>query len=153
MAAGYNQLILRWKDVNGLYCTNFFCTQNQDEFSDSGLLDLCDAAIAITNCGLVFAQFVQTVQFGRTPTSGTYGTVYDRAMFLSNTSDPIRYGQMQIPGPKDTIFNSDNLTIDLSNPDVSAFTTAAIGQLALPVGNNLAGVYSGRRTRVRTNQA
>jgi hypothetical protein len=153
MAAGYNQLIMRWVDSNGLYCTNFFCTQNQTPFSDAGLQAVWEGAQGISQCGLVFVQFQQTIQIGGTASSGSYSTIYDRAMFLDNASNPLSYGQMQIPGLKAEILKPNQIDIDMNNPLVTAFTGAAVSALALPPSQALAQVYSGRRTRVRTNQA
>jgi hypothetical protein len=153
MAAGYNQLILRWKDVNGLFNTNFFCTQNQNPFVNADLQNFAAAAQSISNCGLQFIQFQQTIQIGNAPVNDSYCTIYDRAMFLDRTANPLAYGQMQIPGLKPAILMPDNVTINLNNANVIAFVNAATAALALPVGQPLVAVYSGQRTRVRTNQA
>ena len=153
MSAGYNQLVMRWKDTNGLFCTNFFCTVNQAPFANSGLQQLAADAQAISQCGLQFIQFQQTIQFNHAPTSGPYSTIYDRAVFLSTASGTGQYGQLQIPGPLQTIFKSDTVTVDMNNHLVSAFAVDAVTNLALPPNNQLATVYSGRRSRVRTNQA
>jgi hypothetical protein len=153
MAGMYNTLILRWTDHNGLFCTNFWCLQDQANDIPQSMIDLADAAQQLTPCGLVGIQYQKTLLVGQSPQPGPYSTVYDRALLNTRVNSPVQTGQLQIPGLLPSILKPDNITIDLSNANVVTFIHRVQSTLALPGPHAINSVYAGRRSRVRYNQA
>lgn len=138
-------------DKNGQPCNLQWATQDQTDGVPASIVGLGTAVQALSVAKLVAIQYSTTHVIGGTGGDGDYPSVWDRAVLLDRTSSARPYGQIQIPAPKSSIFLSDNLTVDLSNPDVMAFVAQVLANLGDKSGNPIVSVYRGQRSRVRSN--
>ena len=117
---------------------------------DSGLGPYSGLAIAAQNlsCAGIFAGVIQTrALIDATPVPGVYGTVLDQAVF--GVTSAARTGQLAIPAPVDSIFLSDNVTVDLSNGLVQAWWAEVQGVLGDSFGNPWTALSWGQRRKIR----
>lgn len=149
MATIYNQVLMHWVDNNGKPGTNFWTTLAQTDAVPGGLVSLGAAAQALSTCGLLAVQYQTTAIIGNAPTSGSYPSIFDRVVLLSEitgTNAPTRF---EIPGPVAGILQSDNVTVDLANALVVAFATQVQANLGDKSGHAAGPFIRGRRTKAR----
>jgi len=84
---------------------------------------------------------------GGTPSPGVYGTVTDQVIF--GVQSVARQGQLAIPAPVDTIFQADNVTVDLTNPLVTAWFSSASSVLGDSYGNPWTTLVWGQRRKIQ----
>lgn len=140
-----------WVDQSGQGCTTQWATQSQSDAVPGGLLTLGAAAQAMSCAKLVAIQYSTTHIIGGVGTSGSYPSVWDRAVLLDKYSGSRYNGQLQIPAPLASIFLSDNVTVDMSSPLVTAFVAQVLANLGDKAGNPVSQVTRGNRSRVRSN--
>jgi hypothetical protein len=135
MADIFNYAIFHWKDSNGKTAVSFLVTQDQTSGGAStyeplaaAMQDACDAAI-------VAVQFCQTLVLATTPTSGAYGTVWDRGALIGRNSVTYASQRSVLVGPKEDIFLPDRNEINLTDPRIIAVQTEVQALLGDSMGN------------------
>lgn len=142
-----NAFFPNFLDTMGGQANPMWCAADQ---SDAGLGPyggLVTATQALSVAG-VFAGVLQSrSMISATPVAGVYGTVSDQVVFGVVSS--ARQGQLAIPAPIDTIFMSDNVTVDLDNTLVQAWWSEVQGVLGDSYGNAWTQLAWGQRRKIR----
>lgn len=149
MAILKNQVLMQWRDRNGKECTNFMVTLNQLSTGCGAYTALADAMQDCSDALLEAIQFQTTLIRVGTPESGSYDTVWDRAVLgarINTTNQPTR---VEIPAPKDTILQADNSLVNLSSPLIVALNDACSAVLGDASGNAMGTFRRGIRTNAR----
>jgi hypothetical protein len=147
MAKYWNSVLLVWEDLSGQQVTFQWNTQDQSNSVPGPLAALGASAQALSSCKLRAMQYVTTSLAAGAAATGDYPSAWDRAVMLTKLENT--YGQLQIPGPKATVFKDDHQTIDYDNPQVAAFVAQALSVLGGKTGSPLLSVYAGGRSKVR----
>jgi len=146
----YNSAYIFWQDANGKIATTQWATQDQDDSVPAEITALATAGSVLSCCGIKAVQFATTHIMDQTPISGAYGTVWDRAVLLDKFEGQKGSGQISIPGPLESIFLSDNVTVDLNNTNVQDFIAEVLANMGNASGTPVSSVYKGRRSKVRS---
>lgn len=149
MPAIYNQVLVHYLDANGRPATNFWTTQDQDTGAAADYTALAGAAQALTYAAVVAVQFQQTAVFASSPTTGDYQSVLDRAVFMSHIETTRAPSMIAIPAPLIGIFTAGHEDVDMSNPDVIAFSAEVVAALGDTNGHANGPLEYGRRQRAR----
>lgn len=147
MAAFYNQVILTWRDHNGKEASAFLSTQDQNVGGAAAYAALADAFDACADAKVAVVQFQTTLIRAAAPVAGVYSTVWDRGVLFDRNPTSKRYQRQSIVGPKASIFRADNITIDLSNPNVVALQGACQAVLGDSAGNVIGPFARGERQK------
>jgi hypothetical protein len=141
-----NAIYPNWIDVLNGQAQTGWTFQDQSPGATPLFFHLVTTAAALSVCGIndCTQQVKQT--FAQSPTSGLYGTVRDQAVFQLASQNYTRL--LAIPGPKESIFESDGVTVDLTNSDVVAFLTQVFLVLGDTYGNPWLSCTAGWRRRV-----
>lgn len=148
--AVWNQVYVVTEDKTGRRSCNFVTTAIQTGFVSAALTDFATAYQAITGAKVIAVQQLLTNHLGGALTAGAYDTAFDRATLLTKFGDA-KTGHIDVVAPKDSVFRADGQTVDLSDPGVSAFVTAALAVAGQPSGALLTQIVRGTRTRVHPN--
>lgn len=150
MAQIVNQVLMQWRDTSNKFATSFMTTLDQDSGGASAYTNLADKLQDCSDCLLEAVQFQQTVIRVGVPSTGVYGTVWDRAALLANITTTRQPTRVEIPGPKAAIFlPSNNTIVNLASPQIVALQTACIAVLGDAHGNPITPFKRGIRTEAR----
>jgi hypothetical protein len=141
-----NAFFPNWVDVQGGQANSMWTTADQSDAGLGPFSSLVSAAQSLSNAAL-FTGVIQTRSvIGGTPVVGPYGTVTDQVVFRMQSAG---FGSnIIVPAPVDTIFLSDNTTVDLSNPLVTAFIAQVIAILGDSYGNPWISCSFGQRRKI-----
>lgn len=140
---------MHWVDQAGNPATSFWTTLEQSDAVPGGLVSLGAAAQALSVAGLVAIQYQTTAIIGATGGAGDYNNINDRATFLARITDTNRPSRFEIPAPKLSIFQSDHVTVDLSNADVITLQSALEAETGDTSGHATGPFVRGTRSRAR----
>lgn len=146
-----NSIIPAWYDGMGGQCQSAWSVANQTHEPLGPYQSLIDAAADLSHCGLKGVTYQQQLIAVDGPTTGVYSTVRDQVVFQFESQNYTKL--VAIPAPVSDIFESDDVTVDLSNSLVVAFT----GQVMAVLGDSYGGSWTvcrkGWRRRVRIGGA
>lgn len=143
----YNYIIVEWLDKNNKYATTFLPTQDQGAGGSASYATLAAAFQACSDALVTGVQFVSTTRFSGSAGTGPYCTAYDRAVLLDRIAATNRSARQSIVGPKASIFQSDNITVDLANANIITLQTELVAVIGDQTGNAVGPIVRGNRQK------
>lgn len=107
-----------WTDANGYGVITKIVSQ-------SGASSVVGDLQALSNAGVLQYWESSVTNVGDAPLAARFQSGADRAALVFLCADTTNYVVI-VPAPKATIFDADQETVDLTNPDVVAFAFAAV---------------------------
>lgn len=139
-----NYLMMTFQDTKGRHITMLLTTQDQSELDTSPYDSLISAAQAVTDCGLIAVQFVKTKHYSNVGVVGPYSSDRDRARLQARCADQTPKW-VDIPGPKEGIFDTTHQRVVMSNPDIASLVAALEGVIGNASGSPVVAVERGNR--------
>jgi len=98
------------------------------------------------------ASITQPGNYSTTSAAGAYEDDQDKATFTFLDSAG-KYHSYRVPAPKESIFQADRETVDLTNADVTAFAAYVTGNFISQTGASLVSLVGGKRIRLKSGRA
>jgi hypothetical protein len=133
-------------DVENGQANAFWTTLDQSDSGGGSFAGLIAATQALSAAGLFAAVFQTRTIPGATPVTGPYDTVLDQVVFTVQSVNATM--QLAVPAPKNNIFLSDNLTVDLTNTLVTAWWAEVQGILGDSYGSPWTTLVGGYRRMI-----
>lgn len=145
-----NRLLILCKTYGGKACKVALLVAAAVLDPSGGAVGALKTAIdALTKAGILGASISQNGSYSTTSAAGAYEDDQDKADFTF-LDDVGQYHTYRIPAPNPSIFQDDNVSLDLSNAAVVAFAGYVTGNFVAPTGAALVQLTGGRRIRLKS---